>query len=47
MSDHLLVLCSHYPTENQIKPLRENWDEKKRFRELLAWVVRPIPQNEF
>lgn len=46
MSDYLVVLCSHYPTENQIKPLRENWDEKKRFREQLAWLVRPFPQNE-
>ena len=46
MSDYLVVLCSHYPTENQIKPLWENWDEKKRFREQLAWLVRPFPQNE-
>jgi hypothetical protein len=47
MSEYLLVLYSHYPTESQIMPLRANWDEKTRFRELMAWIVRPIPQNEW
>jgi hypothetical protein len=43
MSEYLLVLYSHYPTESQILPLRAGWDERKRFLEQLAWTVRPAP----
>lgn len=43
MSDYVLVLYSHYPTESQIAPLRARWDERKRFMEQLAHLVRPIP----
>ena len=43
MPEYVLVLYSHYPTESQIMPLRAHWDERKRFIEQLAWLVRPIP----
>ena len=43
MSGYVVVLYSHYPTESQIAHLRAGWDEKKRFMEQLARLVRPIP----
>ncbi|KAH8990355.1 hypothetical protein EDB92DRAFT_791675 [Lactarius akahatsu] len=42
MSDYVLVLHGHYPTRNQIARVRARWDERKRFREQLAWLTRPI-----
>ena len=43
MSGYIIVLYSHYPTENQITHLRARWNERKRFMEQLARLVRPIP----
>ena len=42
MVDYVLVLHGHYPTPAQIAPVRARWDERKRFREQLAWLARPI-----
>lgn len=42
MSDYVLVLHGHYPTRNQIARVHARWDERKRFREQLAWLTRPI-----
>ena len=42
MSEYVLLLYSHYPTENQLIPLRAHWDERKCFIERLAWLVHPI-----
>jgi hypothetical protein len=47
MSEYVLVLYSHYPTESQIEPLRVHWDDCTRFRQLMAWLVRPIPPDEW
>jgi hypothetical protein len=43
MSGYVVVVYSHYPTESQITPLRARWDERKRFMEHMAWLVRPLP----
>ncbi|KAN0132875.1 hypothetical protein V8E53_009240 [Lactarius tabidus] len=42
MIDYVIVLHGHYPTRAQIAPVRARWDERKRFREQLAWLARPI-----
>jgi len=42
MVDYVLVLHGHYPTRGQIAPVHARWDERKRFREQLAWLARPI-----
>ncbi|KAH9052899.1 hypothetical protein EDB83DRAFT_2676209 [Lactarius deliciosus] len=42
MSDYVLVLHGHYPTRNQLACVHARWDERKRFREQLAWLTRPI-----
>jgi hypothetical protein len=42
MIDYVIVLHGHYPTPAQIAPVRARWDERKRFREQLAWLARPI-----
>lgn len=42
MSEYVLVVYSHYPTESQLMPLHGRWDERKCFIEQLAWFVRPI-----
>jgi hypothetical protein len=47
MSEYVLVLYSHYPTESQIEPLRAHWDDSTRFRQLMAWLVRPAPPDEW
>ncbi|KAF8262059.1 hypothetical protein EI94DRAFT_1705066 [Lactarius quietus] len=47
MSEYVLALYSHYPTESQIEPLRAHWDVSMRFRQVMAWLVRPIPPDEW
>ena len=42
MADYVLVVHGHYPTRKQIARVRARWDERKRFREQLAWLARPI-----
>ena len=42
MVDYVIVLHGHYPTPAQIAPVHARWDERKRFREQLAWLARPI-----
>ena len=42
MAEYVLVLYHHQPTQSQIEPVHELWDERKRFREQLAWLARPI-----
>ncbi|KAF8257093.1 hypothetical protein EI94DRAFT_1819084 [Lactarius quietus] len=47
MSEYVLALYSHYPTESQIEPLRAHWDVSTRFRQVMAWLVCPIPPDEW
>ena len=42
MAEYVLVIYCHHPTQSQIEPVHELWDERKRFREQLAWLARPI-----
>ncbi|KAF8274700.1 hypothetical protein EI94DRAFT_1695829 [Lactarius quietus] len=38
MSEYVLVLYSHYPTESQIEPLHVHWDVSMHFRQAMAWL---------